>query len=339
MLSPLSLDVQPNGTAWITQNFPGLLTKVTPRSEQTDVVNGNGDEISAVSTRGNTVYYAQVAQDHSGAKLMSLRKGKSPVQVADLWAHEDEENPDQVNTYGFVGLPESCASQFDPAGPFGPPTYTRIVDTHPYASLATRDGIYVADAGANAIVKVSYDGDVSTVAVLPATAPVVATAEVVEQFGFPECATGYSYRFEPVPTDVEIGPRGWLYVTGLPGGPEDASLGERGVVYKVNPGSGEVKTFATGFVGATGLAVSRQGVVFVAEMFGGEDGTGQVSVVSPWGGEAVAAFPVSSPAAIELSGRSLYLTKDAFVLGPDGPQPIGKLVKVSLAGNWLKHLR
>jgi hypothetical protein len=74
-------------------------------------------------------------------------------------------------------------------------------------------------------------------------------------------------------------------------------------------------------------------------MFGGEDGTGQVSVVSPWGGEAVAAFPVSSPAAIELSGRSLYLTKDAFVLGPDGPQPIGKLVKVSLAGNWLKHLR
>ena len=337
MLSPLSLDVEPGGTAWITQNFPGLLNQVTKRGERIDVVNGKGAEIGAVSTRHNTVYYAEVAQDHSSAMLMSLRKGKEPVPIGDLWAHENQENPDQVNSYGFLDLPESCASQFDPAGPFGPPAYTGIIDTHPYASLATRDGVYVADAGMNAIVKVSYDGGVSTVAVLPATPPVVATAEIVAQFGFPTCATGYSYRFEPVPTDVELGPDGWLYVTSLPGGPEDASLGERGAVYRVNPKSGEVVPFATGYVGATGLAVSeRTGIVFVAEMFGGADGTGQVSVVPPWGGQAVAAFPVTSPAAIELSGKDLYLTKDAFVLGPEGPQPIGKLVKISLTNKWLK---
>ncbi|MET4637111.1 ScyD/ScyE family protein [Mycetocola sp. 2940] len=339
MMAPLSLDVQPNGTAWITQNFPGVLTKVTAKGEQVDVLTGNGDEISAVTTRGNTVYYAQVSADatHSRSVLMSVTEGSAPVQVADLRAHEDQENPDAVNTYGFVDLPESCASQFEPAAePFLQPTYAGAIDTHPYASLATKDGIYVADAGMNAILKVGYDGDVSTVAVLPPTEPVVTTAEVIALYGFPECAIGYSYRFEPVPTDVEIGPGGWLYVTTLPGGPEDPSLGERGAVYRVDPSTGDVELFATGFVGSTGLAVSKKGVVFVAEMFGGADGTGQVSVIPPWGGEAVAEFPVSSPAAIELSGKNLYLTKDAFVLGPEGPQPIGKLVKVGLTGKSLK---
>lgn len=334
MLSPLSLDIGSSGTAYISQNFPGLLTKVPPRGQQSDIVSGNGDEISAVSTRGNTVYYAQVAQDHSSAKLMSVTRGKAPVTVADLWAHEDRKNPDQVNTYGFVGLPASCASQF-PAE--APASYTGIKDTHPYASLATKDGVYIADAGMNAILKVGYNGRVKTVAVLPPTSPVVATAAIVEQFGFPACAAGYKYRFEPVPTDVEAGPGGWLYVTSLPGGPEDASLGARGAVFKVSPWSGKVVSFATGFVGATGLAVSpKTGVVFVAEMFGGRNGTGQVSLVLPWGKRAVTAFPVTSPAAIELSGTSIYLTKDAFVLGETGPQPIGKLVKVSLTGKSLK---
>lgn len=335
MLSPLSLDVNASGTAYLSQNFPGLLTKVPAGGTQSNIVNGNGDEISAVSTRGDTVYYAQLDGDHTRAKLMSVTKGKAPVTVADLWAHENTKNPDKVNTYGFVGLPASCAAKF-PAEM--PASYTGIVDTHPYASLATKDGVYVADAGMNAILKVGYNGRVSTVAVLPPTAPVVATAAIVEQFGFPACAAGYKYRFEPVPTDVEVGPGGWLYVTSLPGGPEDASLGARGSVVKVNPWSGKVVPFASGLVGATGLAVSpKTGVVFVAEMFGGAQGTGQVSVVLPWGKRAVTAFPVSSPAAIELVGTSIYLTMDAFVLGETGPQPIGKLVKVSLTGKSLKQ--
>ena len=38
--------------------------------------------------------------------------------MADLRAFEDRVNPDGVNTYGFTDLPESCASQFDPDGPF-----------------------------------------------------------------------------------------------------------------------------------------------------------------------------------------------------------------------------
>ncbi|GHD39729.1 ScyD/ScyE family protein [Mycetocola manganoxydans] len=339
LLSPLSLDVDHRGNAYVTQNFSGVLTKVPPRGSSTTIASGNGDEIGAVSTRGDTVYYVQASQDeaHSRATLMRITKRGAPTAVADLRAFEDRVNPDGVNTYGFTDLPESCASQFDPNGPFGAASYTGILDTHAYASLALKDGVYIADAGMNAIIKVGHKGRISTVAVLPPMPPITISAELAEQAGFPECAVGYGYRFEPVPTDVEVGPGGWLYVTALPGGPEDASLGMRGMVYKVNPWNGKVVTHATGFVGATGLAVSQKtGVVFVAEMFGGPDGTGQVSVVLPWSKQAVASFPVTSPAAIELSGRSIYLTKDAFVMGAEGPQAIGKVVKVSLKGKWMK---
>ena len=54
----------------------------------------------------------------------------------------------------------------------------------------------------------------------------------------PACVVGEEYAFEPVPTDVEFGPDGWLYVSSLPGGPEDASLGARGAVFRVNPWTG-----------------------------------------------------------------------------------------------------
>ncbi|MCP2030805.1 hypothetical protein L1277_000869 [Okibacterium sp. HSC-33S16] len=338
LFSPLSLAVDSGGVSYVTQNFIGVLTRVNPDKTTSTVASAPGEEISAVSTRNGTVYYAQLAQDHSNAFLMSVTGQGAPVQVADLWAHENTTNPDASNTYGFVGLPQSCLDQFDPASPIGPPVYTGIVDTHPYASVATAAGVYVADAGANAILRVGYDGSVTTTAVLPPTAPTTVTAAIATEFGFPACSVGSSYRFEGVPTDVEVGPDGWLYVTSLPGGPEDASLGMRGSVVKVNPSTGQLRTVATGFVGSTDLAVSQQtGAIFVTELFGGPRGTGQVSVVLPWGGKPVAALPVTSPATIELVGTSIYVTRDAFVPDEMGaPQPIGKLTKVTVSSPLLK---
>jgi hypothetical protein len=255
--------------------------------------------------------------------------------VADIYAYEASENPDQVNSYGFEGLDQSCLDQF-PTGPMtNPGSYTGIIDTHAYASLALDDAIYVADAGANAILTVDYDGTVSTTAVLPASEPFLITEEIAAGAGFPACAANHDYRFEPVPTDVELGPDGLLYVTSLPGGPEDASLGARGAVYTVDPDSGDVELYATGFVGATGLAVSpKSGTVYVAEMFGGADGTGQVSVVPAGASTGTPLIALTSPAAIELRKGSLYVTTDAVVPDETGnPQPIGKITVVPLRGS------
>ncbi|WP_066044080.1 ScyD/ScyE family protein [Herbiconiux solani] len=332
LVSPLSLDVDRRGDAVLSQNFLGELDQVI----ETDGVGAlstlatagtPGLEIGAVSSRRDIAYYAVNDQAAGVSNLMSLDSDGVPEQLADLGAYEAAENPDQVNTYGFTDLDPACAALIDPAGPAGPATYTGIVDVHPYASLALRDAVYVADAGGNDILRVDYDGEISTVAVLPPSEPVAITAEAAAAFGLPDCVVGADYAFEPVPTDVERGSDGWLYVSTLPGGPEDGSLGLRGSVWKVNPDDGDVQLVATGFAGSTGIAVDRDsGVVLVAELFGGADGTGQISAVSSDTGEVFAAFPVSSPAAIELRDGQVFATVDAFVPDETGaPQAIGSL--------------
>ncbi|MCU1446766.1 ScyD/ScyE family protein [Cryobacterium sp.] len=342
---PLSLAVAKDGTSYVSRNFAGTVERITRSGERTTVASAPGLEVGAVSTRRGEVYFAQGDQPTGEFLLMTLGRDGAATEIADLGEWEATENPDQVNTYGFVDLPADCADQFPepPTGPPGPDTappasYTGVVDTHVYASTATRSAVYVADAGGNDILRVGLDGTVSTVAVLPPTAPVPATAAMLAQYGYPECAVGVDYVFEPVPTDVEIGPGGWLYVTSLPGGPEDPSLGARGSVVKVNPDTGEVVTVATGFVGATGLAIDdRTGTIIVAEMFGGADGTGQVSVVLPSASTAVASFPVVSPAAIELSDGKVYLTHNAAIFAENAPPEPGKLSVVNVS--WRGHHR
>jgi len=335
LFSPLGLEVDGHGISYVSQNFAGVLSKVDRRGTVTQVAS-SGDpavEIAAPSSYHGTVYYAQVASDHSSAYLMAKRGNAAPRQLGNLQRHEATRNPDGKNTYGFVGLPKSCADQFTPQSPI-PPTSKGIVDTNPYASLALPTGVYVADAGANAIVKVGYHGKVSTTAVLPPTDPIIVSAELAAAQGLPACVAGFPYTFEPVPTDVELGRDGWLYVSTLPGGPEDPSLGARGGVYKVNPWNGKVVKVATGFGGATGLAVSWvTGNVYVAELFG-NGGTGRVSVLTPGSKTPKQLAALASPAAIELRANKLYVTTETF--GPTGPAPTAKLtvVPLKLQGKW-----
>src|SRR4029450_3789544 len=91
---------------------------------------------------------------------------------------------------------------------------------------------------------------IRTLAVLPSQ-PLKITEDIAHAQGLPDCVIGVTYRFEAVPTDVEVGRDGYLYVTTLPGGPEDPSLGARGKVYRVNPRNGHIKLVATGFAGGT----------------------------------------------------------------------------------------
>lgn len=332
LLAPLSLEVD-SGVSYVTQNFSGVLTEVR-RHRTSEAYSSPSMEVGAVSSHGNTVFFAETSMDHASAKLMAMNPRGDVRTVADLRGHEESKNPDGNVTYGFRDLPAGCEEQPMSGGPDGPvpASYTGIVDTHPYATLALDHAVYVADAGANAILRVDDRGAVTTTAVLPAI-PFMATKEAAAGAGFPDCAVGHTYWFEPVPTDVELGPDGWLYVSSLPGGPEDASLGARGAVYKVNPATGETVKVASGFVGTTGLAVSESGTVYVAEMFGGKDGTGQVSVVTPGAHTPKPLIALPSPAAIELAKGTLYVTTNAFMPDANGaPQPTGKVTMVPLNG-------
>ncbi|HEU4757439.1 MAG TPA: ScyD/ScyE family protein [Agromyces sp.] len=304
LVTPLTFDVTPNGTLYIGQSFAGLLTKVSGGASET-LATGPG--IDAVSTLGDVVTWGEREGDMEQvfASRLMQRAADGTVTSIDVLAWEQANNPDASAEYGFRDLTPECLAQIPPfllpfVGPHG-----GAIDTHVYGSLMLKDVTYVADAGANAVLAVDPAGNITTVAVLPPSS-LVATAELAASFGLPECVVGHDFITEPVPTDVELGTDGWLYVTTLPGGPEDPSAGARGEVYRVNPETGEVQLYASGFAGATGLAVAPNGTVFVAELFGN-----QVSVISKRG-EVSTFADLPSPAGIEWQSGRLYVSTDVF---------------------------
>lgn len=306
LVGPLTFDVTPNGALYVGQEFAGLLTKESGGASET-LATGPG--IAAVSTLGDVVTWGEREGDQEVlASRIMRRAADGTVTSIDVLAWEQANNPDGGAEYGFRDLSPDCLAQIPPfLLPFVGP-HNGGIDTHVYGTLMLKGVTYVADAGANAVLAVDSAGDISTVAVLPPSS-LVATAGLAASFGLPDCVVGHDFITEPVPTDVEQGTDGWLYVTTLPGGPEDATLGARGAVYRVNPTSGEVQPYASGFAGASGLAVAPNGTVFVAELFGN-----RVSVITKRG-EVGTFTELPSPAGIEWQSGRLVVSTDVFADG------------------------
>jgi hypothetical protein len=325
LVGPLSLSVGKDRTVYVSQDLAYEAGKVERGRYRTLVSGAEGEiEHAGVSSQGRTLYYVTTdlpdeegSTEPAATALWERDKRGKVRQLADLGTYEVDHNPDAGVTYGFTDLPEGC--EVPDGYPF---RYTGIVESHPYATEPWRDSVYVADAAGNDILRVDKRGRVHTVAVLPPV-PAVVTAEIAAEVQFPECTIGATYLLEPVPTDVEVGKDGWLYVSSLPGGPESPSMPALGSVFKVHPRSGKVQQVATGFLSATNLAIGDRGEIYVTELF-----ANRVSVI-PRGSSTPQPFltDVTMPAAVEVEDRALYLTTDALP-GPEGPN--GKVVKVEL---------
>lgn len=317
LLSPLSVAVD-GPDVYVSQNFGGSLELLSPgKKPETIYRSKGGAEVGAVSARRGTVTFAVSASDKDGAyistKLMRIAGSGKAKTVADLLSYEKKNNPDADVQYGIPGLAADCAAQWPADAP--PASYTGLVDSHPYATTTKGKTTYVADAAMNAVLAVSPKGKVTTVAVLP-PAPMTIDAETASALKLPQCAVGQTYNFESVPTDVELGRDGKLYVSTLPGGPE---TGARGAVYQVTP-RGKVSLLADGLQTPTGVAVAANGDVYVAQIF-----SGQVAKIKKGSKTAKTVRSFGMVGDVEVDGRDLLVTTD--VLPPEDAAPNGKVVR------------
>lgn len=232
---------------------------------------GKGSDVAgvAVAEHGRSWAYTSANASHKKTTL-TVRRRHHATRVVDLSRHEKTRNPDRVNTYGIVAGGNKCARAAVRTLLHAPTaTYSGKVDSHPYSVASARWGRwYVADAGGNDLLKVDRRGRVSTVAVLPPQ-PVKLTKAMVRALKGPACLAGVTFAFEPVPTDVEVDHHGMLWVSTLPGGPEDPSLGARGSIYRVDPWDGSVQRVVKGLLGASNVALAPDGDVYATELFGG----------------------------------------------------------------------
>jgi hypothetical protein len=313
LAGPLAISVD-DGKIYVAQSFGGMLSRYG--------TDGSGGktlyqrkpkvEIGAVQAAGPGTLFAVTGKNADGkfAKLKHRASDGTVTTRADLRGFERRFNPDGHVTYNFRDIGATCAKKVPEE--VGGASYKGIVDSHPYATAMMADGTaVVADAAGNDIITVSPSGFRTEIATLPGQ-PVRVSKALAGQFGLPGCTVGHNFWFEPVPTDVEVH-GGMLYVSVLPGGPEDPSLGARGRVYTVDPDTGDATLIGKGFAGATDLAVSPKGKVYVTELFGG-----RVSTIKD--GMAKKAFAAEQPAAIEWYKGKLYVAG-----GLEGPGYVRKV--------------
>ncbi len=325
LVSPLKVAVSDDGTVFVTQNFASLLTEVTPGGDPAVIYADEGQrEIGGVSVTGDVVTFTATAQGGPpNARVYTYTpdgEGWAQDEIANTWAYEKAYNPDGGRTYGIRGLSKSCTKAIPKEiRPFVA-AYKGIKDSHPYATTTAGGTTYVADAAGNDILAIT-DSGVSTVALLPQV-KVPVTKKLRKQLGLPACTQGKTFKGEPVPTDVEVGPDGNLYVTTLGGG-----LGEQmpvGAVYRIVPGTGAVTRLANGLMSPTGIAIDPSGTAYISLLFPG------VVLEQPLSGPVDQLAAVPFAADVEVGFGGVYVTSADLAGSPDDPQ--GKVLLFPTGG-------
>ena len=213
--------------------------------------------------------------------------------VADIGAYETANNPDGRLTDD--GLPH--------------------LDTNPYGLEAVPGGHLMTDAGANALLRVRADGEISTVAVFHSrgsTPPRPSFAPVDER--------GFATIADAVPTSVVLGPDGAYYVSELTGVP---FVDTRANVYRVVPADEPQMFFiqdacVTGFKMILDMAFDDEDNLYVLQHATGavqQTGPGVLIRVTPDKGQSgVCAQYQAGTRTTVLSGLS---RPTSIVIGPD----------------------
>lgn len=158
-------------------------------------------------------------------QLVEIKADGSLVAIADLLQHESDNDPDGNG-----------------------------IDANPYALAMDGDTFLVADAGANTLLSIAPNGEITTIIALP-----------IREGQNPFAPPGVLIPVESVPTTVVIGPDGAYYVGELTGGP--FPLGHA-VVWRITQ-DGQISQYATGFTNISAIDFDSKGNLYVMEMVAG----------------------------------------------------------------------
>jgi sugar lactone lactonase YvrE len=193
------------------------------------------------------------------------------------------------------------------------------IDSNPFGVLRRSGFDVVADAGANALLKVGANKRISTLAVFP--------DRMVDAPPFLGLPPGTKIPMQAVPTSVAVGPDGAYYVGQLTGFPFPVGAAN---VYRVVPGHAPT-VYASGFTNIVDIAFGRDGSLYVLEIAKNSllsgDPAGALLRVPKHGGQAtvVASDGLVNPTAF-VFGRdgNVYVSNNS--LSPDA----GQVVRIDL---------
>ena len=302
------------GSLYVADGGQGLVAKLGPGGAllARATVPQPGDVAGIAVGPGNTLAYTSTSYA-TGDSNVTVTSGGT-TWTASASDFERANNPDRGKHYGIKN-PTQC--QIDAVKAAGADArYHGRIDAHAYDVARVGSGWVVADAGGNDLLKLDASGNLSLLTVLPVQTTTF-TPALVAALHLPSCMTGVDYKFESVPTGLAMGEDGWLYVSLLPGGPEDPSFGARGSVYKVNPNTGQALRVAGGLAGATDVTIGDHGSIYVAELF-----AGQITRLGPNGQRNVVA-QLPGVVSVEYADGHLYAGTMAPMDQQGNPVPGG----------------
>lgn len=233
-----------------------------------------------------------------------------PVGVAALVRVEGGTFTEEANVFAFeqANNPDGGSSE----GPGEPGLHA-----HPYGLAASADGknVYIADAGANALLR--FDVATKTLSLVTAFAPIEFTPE-----------GGQKVTVQAVPTGVTIGRDGGLYVSLFPGdapapeGQPPVAVPAR--IVRVDPQSKAVTTVATNLASLTDVQLGPDGNLYALSFASGfAPNSGSVTRVKANGQKEVVLAGLDYPTSLAFNARG-----DAFVaVGGLGAPKSGRVLR------------